>query len=190
MDHRQPSTMSRRRALSVTGSIAAIAGLGSAFSQPAVASESNGGPGYGEPGSDVQSIYEVPAAVWLAVARKAQAQGDSDGADLLRVMAKDVQGDTAAVPAYASSAGLASADGKVTVNVWLKLAKKALIRLLRYGSTKLPRRFRPIAGKIADVLESMENVQEYAIAMALQQMGVDSVLAWDAATWVVLFLGL
>lgn len=75
-------------------------------------------------------------------------------------------------------------------NIITRMAKRALISVLRYGAHKLPPKVRPYAVKIANFLEDFNNFQQGALISALQAIGIPYDVAHAAAYWCVIFLGI
>lgn len=92
-------------------------------------------PGYGEVGSSVKTIHDVPASVWREVGRTAGAHGDDEGREVASVMVRSAN---VGIVAAAHASNLGSVDqGAVRadpMNVVTTLAKQALIKLLRYAA--------------------------------------------------------
>lgn len=121
------------------------------------------------------SILEsVTYADLYEVSEIARSNGDFDGASILTAFAEQRLGST----------------GAQTYNVWTNVAKKAAIKFLRWGSDKVPQSIRPWAHKIADVLETLTDMQEIPIATALMSAGIPPDVAWETARWIVIFIGL
>lgn len=101
-------------------------------------------------------------------------------------------GDTRAANDIAQYSKLISTSkpGATTNNIITTVAKKALIATLRYGAGKLPPKIRPYAWKIADTLEAINNFQQGALIYALQMAGVPYDVAYTAAYWAVVFIGI
>lgn len=102
------------------------------------------------------------------IASKARIAGDTTGAN--------------AVSQYA--------NGKHSRNIVSSVAKKALITVLRYGQHKLPAKIRPYAGKIINVIETVNDFQRGALTNALMAAGIPYDVADAAAYWCVVFLGI
>ncbi|MCI1222869.1 MAG: hypothetical protein LKG16_07085 [Bifidobacterium subtile] len=75
------------------------------------------------------------------------------------------------------------------MNIITTIAKKAIIKVFRWGATKLPAKVRPYAWKIADFLETLQNWEEGPIIWGLMQLGIPYDVAQQAAWWIVTFLG-
>lgn len=76
-----------------------------------------------------------------------------------------------------------------TTNVITTIAKKAVIKIFRWGASRLPAKIRPYAGKIANFLEDLQNWEEGPIIWGLVQLGIPLDVAQQAAWWIVTFLG-
>lgn len=118
---------------------------------------------------------------------------------------------TGVTPAFAASqqvttgkieSPVVSTQAKVQPNnVIIDIAKKAFIYALRHGGSALGKylsKVSPKAGaaikkyalKLAEVLESIEKIQEYPIAIGLIKLGVPPSDAWLIAQAVVFLFGL
>jgi hypothetical protein len=78
--------------------------------------------------SIADTVWSLPANEWEAIAAKARAANDSDGASFAGWMS--------------SQAGEIGAPGQGR-NIWTAIAKKAVIQVLRYSVNKLPAKIRP-----------------------------------------------
>lgn len=161
-------------------------------------------PACGGGGSDPQQDAQVPANADAATeapdavaptaeelgeaSAAARADGNVELADELGQLARDPAGSTAEA-------------GSTTKNIWTSIAKKVLIKALRQGGSTLgkllakksPKFGQAVvrnAGKIADMLEKLESMQEIPIFVALVHMGIDPSVAREIARWIVIFVGL
>jgi hypothetical protein len=111
------------------------------------------------------------------IAGNARAHGDLEGAAVLDSYANQL-----------NNAGLRT--GRIqSINIITTIAKKAIIKIFRWGATKLPAKLRPYAWKIADFLETLQNWEEGPIIWGLMQLGIPYDVAQQAAWWIVTFLG-
>lgn len=94
-------------------------------------------------------------------------------------------------------------DGQMTTqNIVTSLAKKLAVKALRKSGAYLEKPLSKVIGKkyakkatksfnkIADYLETVQNVQEHGIAVILIQGGLPADVALETAKWIVLFFGL
>ncbi|PZE80243.1 hypothetical protein DEI91_14815 [Curtobacterium sp. MCBD17_032] len=135
-------------------------------------------PTYAVPSSSDRAArsHGLSSVEWGALARQAEAVGDTAGASASRAMA-------------ARSTSTATASGGER-NIWSTLAKKALLQVLRYGINKVPAAIRPYVSKIIGVVEDLEQFQQAAVVTALVHAGVPADVAAATAHWIVVFLGL
>ena len=93
-------------------------------------------------------------------------------------------------------------NGKMTTqNIVTSLAKKLAVKALRKSGAYLEKPLSKVIGKkyakkatksfhkIADYLETVQNVQEHGIAAILIKGGLPADVALDTAKWMVLFFG-
>ena len=114
---------------------------------------------------------------YTAIAGNARAHGDYEGAAIIESHANT------AITHKKPGTGIH------TTNVITTIAKKAVIKIFRWGASRLPARIRPYAGKIANFLEDLQNWEEGPIIWGLVKLGVPYDVAQQAAWWVVTFLG-
>ena len=109
------------------------------------------------------------------IADTAWENGDYEGAGILTEYAFSMHDGTAG-------------NGFQSRNWATTIAKKAVIKLLRWGGSKLPAKIAPWAGRIADFLEATGVWTHAAIVSGLMQLGIPYDIAEYTATWVDLFL--
>lgn len=91
--------------------------------------------------------------------------------------------------AQAASDMIARQPGDVqNYNIATNIAKRAAIAALRYGERKLPAKIAPYAGKIADVIETLNNYEKIPLVSAMMHAGIPYDVADYAADWVLTFL--
>lgn len=139
-------------------------------------------------------ISPIARATPVAVAPKVEtstAQSSSYYFGLSRASLKEIAANTRTAGDNASAKAIDQyANGKHSRNIISSVAKKALIAVLRYGEHKLPAKIRPYAGKIINVIETVNDFQRGALTNALMAAGIPYDVADAAAYWCVVFLGI
>ncbi|MEJ5914011.1 hypothetical protein [Pseudokineococcus sp. 1T1Z-3] len=120
--------------------------------------------------SAVSGAGGLSAEQWDEVARAASAAGDQTASRSAADMAAKARGNVA------------------SPQVFPMLAKNAVKAALKYGRGALPKQIRPYADKLYNLIDSIENTGEIAIAGTLSAGGLPPDQARFAAQWIVTFL--
>lgn len=110
---------------------------------------------------------------WQVIAANARAAGDAVAAQ-------------AAAQAAAQTA--VRPGGTVQPQAIGFLAKKAIKAALKYGKNALPKKIRPYADKLYNLIDNIENTGELRIATMLFNAGLPMDVARYTAKWIVTFL--
>lgn len=117
---------------------------------------------------------DLTADDWKDVAAAARRAGDIEGANAAEQYARSLS----------SSVGFAPQAAIVGT-----VAKKALKALLKHGIHKVPKRIRPYANKILNVLDQAEAWEIAGLTAAFSRVGIPPDVAAQAATWIVRIAG-
>ena len=109
------------------------------------------------------------AQQWFEVARIASSRKDSDGARAATAMAEQAVGENHRL-------------------MLTSLVKNAIKAVLKHGRHLLPKKIRPWADKLHDLVDYLDESTELAIATYLTNQGIPPDVAREAARWIMTFV--